>query len=168
MKTILLILVFFISGYYVNAQEVLTLSIDKINSKTLSRGDTIPVRVYMEQNSFELSTFQLFFKYDANVIEYIKTNLVNKKFTENWHDNVIQDLFAAVYVDVNKSGFSATEKIAICELNFIYKGGETDLMFGKESVIEQEVRLNGETKFTTLTNANLPLNLIHGCVCELE
>ena len=165
-----LIIIFFVSflALYLNGQEVLTLSIDKIDSKTLSIGDKVSVKITLGKTTFKLSSFQLYVKYNADVLEYQKTKQVYSQFGSNWHDNIVNDLFAALYVDMNQTGFEVPEDIVICELEFIYLGGNTDLKFGTKEERVNKVLLNGETLFTDLSNNNVPLNLIDGCICSPE
>lgn len=165
-----LIIIFFISfiGLYINGQEALTLSIDKIDSKSLSKGDKVSVKIELDKTSFRLSSFQLYIKFDQVVLEYQETKQINSKFGGNWHDNIINDLYAALFVDLTQTGFEVSEKIVLCELEFIYLGGDTDLKFGTENQRVDEVLRNGETKFTDLSNNNMPLNLLDGCICNNE
>ena len=165
-----LIIIFFISfiGLYINGQEALTLSIDKIDTKLLSKGDKVSVKIELDKTSFQLSSFQLYVKFDQAVLEYQKTKQVYSHFSDNWNDNVITDLYAALYIDLNRTGFEVLEKIVLCELEFIYLGGNSNLKFGAKEERVNEILRSGETIFTDFSNNNIPLNLLDGCICSFE
>lgn len=166
-KLILFVCISFI-GFYLSGQELTTLSIDRIDSKSLSKGDNISVKIKLDKTSFVLSSFQLYINYDPDVLKYQETNQIHNYFSESWKDNDMDGLYAALYVDFNRTGFEVSEDIILCELEFTYQGGECDLSFGTEEVRENNVLLNGLTMFTDLPNNTVPLNLVNGCVCNLE
>lgn len=168
MRKVVLAICISLIGFYLSGQEVVTLSIDKIDAKTLSKGDVVSVNIHLDNSSFVLSSFQLYMKYDPDVLEYQKSKKVNGHLSDNWHDNDNNGLYAGLYIDMSRVGFKVSEKIIICEVEFVYLGGETDLLFGKENVREGDVLKNGLTKFTDLTNSNITLNLIEGCICNFE
>lgn len=169
MKKSITILILFFFGFYLNGQEVLTLSIDKINSKSLSKGDPISVNIELDKTSFLLSSFQMYMKYDPAVLKYQSTQYINEKFADNWHDNNnAGGLYAVLYVDMKQDGFEVPAKTILCELEFIYLGGSSDLKFGQEEIRENEIMKDGKTKFTDTSNSNMPLNLLDGCVCSFE
>jgi len=168
MKKIVLAICISLIGFYLSGQEVVTLSIDKIDAKSLSEGDVVSIKIHLDKTSFVLSSFQLYMKYDPAVLKYQKTKQVNGHLSNNWHDNDNIGLFAGLFVDMNQVGFKVSENIIICEVEFVYLGGETDLIFGTENVREGDVLKNGLTKFTDLTNSNMPLNFLEGCLCNFE
>lgn len=168
MKKIVLAICISLIGFYLSGQEVVTLSIDKVDAKNLSKGDVVSVKIHLNQTSFVLSSFQLYMKYDPAVLKYQKTKKVNGYLSDNWHDNDNIGLYAGLYIDMTRVGFKVSENLIICEVEFVYLGGETDLLFGKENLIEGDVLKNGLTKFTDLTNSIITLNLVEGCVCNFE
>jgi hypothetical protein len=52
------------------------------------------------------------------------------------------------------------------QLAFLYQGGETDILWGRENETKGGLKLNGETKFLQISNDPIELNLKDGCVCN--
>lgn len=168
MRKFILVICVSLIGLYLSGQETVTLSIDKVDTQSLSKGDTVSVKIYLDQTSFVLSSFQMYMNYDPTVLKYNKTKQVNGHFAKNWHDNNNIGLYAGVYIDMARAGFKVSEKFIICEIEFIYQGGNTDLTFGTENEREGDVLKNGQTKLADLSNSTVPLNYISGCVCSFE
>lgn len=165
MKTILLITGAMMS-ILVFGQKKTTLEIEKINSSTLKKGQHIEVKLYMNPVHVSYSSFQIYLHFNHDVLDYVSTQNIDPEFKEGWRDNITENFYAAVFVDFKQNGFTMNEKTLICEIEFVYKGGETVIKWGKESEKKDGALIKGETKFTDLKNNSLALELVDGCVCK--
>lgn len=168
MKKFVLIVCISLFGFYLSGQDLATLRINKIDTKELSIGDIISVKIELDKTSFIISSIELFMKYDTSVLKYQSTKYIHDQFAKGWKDNSLEGLYAAVYIDSDPNGFEVIEDIILCELEFTYLGGDSYLSFGTEEDRYTEVPLNGETRITDVLNNTLPLNLSDGCVCNID
>jgi hypothetical protein len=150
------------------AQQVPTLEIARINSSELSIGDTVRVDLHIKSAGYELSSFQMFVMYNSDVLKLLFVDQINENFKSNWHDNKTELFYAAVFADMNRGGILLKEEELLCELVFIYKGGETNLEWGTEEIRRDGTLYEGKTIFTDLDNNDIDFTLINGCVCKIK
>lgn len=158
-----LAIVFFIGSAW--AQQV-TLSIDKLNSNNLKVGDSVVVNINIEKFYQTISSFQCFLEYDQNVLQFVKSKQVNDIVKSSWRENLTEYFYVGLFIDMTREGFNVSNDETLCQLSFVYLGGETDLIFGTENKIVNNAKTMGETKFTNRNNEAIELNLINGCVCK--
>lgn len=168
MKKFMLIVCISLIGCYLSGQDLATLKINKIDSKSLSKGDSVTVRIELDKTSFVISSIQLYMQYDSSVLKYQGTTYIHDQFARSWKENSLAGLYAGFYTDAGQNGFEVLENIIVCELEFTYLGGATYLSFGTEEDRYNEVPINGETRIINLLNDTLPLDLIDGCVCDID
>jgi len=165
MRFIAIVFVFF--SISLSAQEVSSIKIENIDSEDLKKGDTVSVSVTFNNVMEEISSFQLYINYNKEVVEYLSTENVNELFKGSWTDNATDFVYAAVFINFQGRGLVIADRKTICEIKFLYKGGETELGWGKERKENETTLIEGETIFTTWDNKNLGADLINGCVCKL-
>lgn len=154
--------------FLVDAQKISTLHIDKMNSSDFTPGDIVKVSVFIDELTDPVALIQMYIGFDEKVLQYKSTSYVNPVFKNGWKDNVTSLYFAAVFISVNSTGNIEEQMGKLCELEFIYKGGVTDLIWGTEEVIQNGVRITGDTRFFDSNSKDIVLSLIDGCVCKLE
>lgn len=147
------------------SQNNTVLSIENVNSDDLKLDDQITVHVYLECPLKDLSSFQLYLKYDQKVLDYQKITNVNPIIKDSWFDNHTPNFIAALYLDSKQMGIYIEGKQLLFDVEFIYKGGQTTIDWGTESKIEDGVMFMGETKFTRIEKTEVILNLKSACVC---
>ena len=151
------------------AQDKTSLTIEKINSTLLKPGDKITVPVYLQSPEKDLSSFQLYLKYDQEVLTYQKIDNVNPLIKDKWYDNHTPNFIAGLYLDDKRVGIHFDGYSHLFDVEFIYNGGQTDIKWDTESKIEDGVMYDGITKFTVIDNkVDVPLELNNGCVCPLK
>jgi len=146
--------------------QPLKLSIDKINSSELKVGDTVSVNLHIEKYPQTISSFQMYILFDQAVLKYIETKHVNKLFKATWRDNITVNFFVGLFLDFTKQGFNVENDERICEIVFVYQGGETDLVWCAEDETKDGVKIKGKTKFLNSKNEHIDLVLVDGCVCK--
>lgn len=146
--------------------QQLNVSIDKINSNSLKVGDTVLINLNVEQYLQPISSFQIFFEFDQNVLDFVKTKNVNDLFSSQWRDNINENYFVGLYIDYNKVGLTIDNDDIICQLQFVYKGGDSDLSWSRSTDNKENSKVKGITKFLNSQNEPIDLNLIDGCVCK--
>jgi len=169
MKRILLLGKFVILwALFLNAQELTTLRIGEIDVSGYNKGDKIVVPVYCDNLSDDIGALQLYITYDQSVLDYQKVSYIHPKIEEEWRDNNTENFWAAVWISMTRQTVFFNPGDKICELEFIYVGGQTDLVWGKENETIEGRIIKGETKIIDLNSQVFSLNLINGCVCNLE
>jgi len=168
MKNVLLIIVLFVAMLGVDAQEICALRIGTIDNSDLKQGDIISVPVYIDEVTQTVTLFQMYITFDQTVLKYISTKNIKSSFKEGWRDNLTENFFAAVYIDVNRDGKISDQIGKLFELEFKYIGGETELLFGTVTEVVDNVRVAGEVQLIGLDESILPVKLVNGCVCSSE
>jgi len=146
--------------------QQLNLSIDEINSSDFKVGDTVFVNVNIEKFHIPISSFQVYLKFDQSVLKYIETRDVMELFEKSWRDNITESFYIALFIDLNKMEYIIENDDVLFQLAFIYQGGETDILWGRENKTKDGLKLNGQTKFLQINNDPIELNLKDGCVCN--
>jgi len=146
--------------------QSLKLSIDNINSSEINLGDTISVNLHIDKYPQTISSFQMYILFDQSVLKYVETKDVNKLFKATWRDNLTVNFFVGLFLDFTKKGFVVENDEDICELVFVYQGGETDLVWCTEDETKEGIKIKGKTKFLNSKNEHIVLELVDGCVCK--
>ena len=76
-------------GFSLSAQEVSSVKIEKINFEEFQKGDIITVKVLLNNLKEKLSSFQMYVKYDKEVIEYVATKNINDRFGHHTGDTLL-------------------------------------------------------------------------------
>ena len=76
--------------------------------------------------------------------------------------------YAALFTDKSRKGILLNGEELLCELIFIYNGGETTLEFGTEEIRKEGKLYEGKTLFTDIDNNDIDFTLINGCVCKIN
>jgi len=168
MKKNFLIFVLFLMVQGINAQEINALRIGSVDMSDLKPGDLVRVPVYFDEITQAISLFQIYITFDHTVLEFVSTTNISDSFEDGWRDNITDSFFAAVFIDMKRSGKSSEQKGKLCELEFKYKGGETELLWGTETILEENVRVAGETKLVGVDKSDLSLKLVNGCICSSD
>ena len=153
----------FITG--LSFAQPIILSIDKYNSDELNVGDTLSVSLDVAKYPQKISGFQLYLTFDQNVLTYLETMEVNKLFKSTWRDNKTDNFYVGLFLDFTQQGFILDEDETICQLIFIYNGGQTDLIWGTIDEVKDGLKIKGQTAFINPQNEYFELTLMDGCVC---
>jgi hypothetical protein len=150
------------------AQGAITLRIDKINVKTLNPGDKVLVGVFCDNQTGGLGGFQLYIDFDRSVLEF--KNSINKHpfFNIEWIENFSNCCYASNWLTLEKGGVNFKPGEKLFDLEFVYKGGETTLIWQKEQIIKEDRIVQGQTMFIDGQAMEKELKLIDGCVCKTE
>lgn len=168
MKNVLLVIGLIVAMLGVDAQEINALRIGTIDNSDLNPGDIISVPVYFDEVTQAVTLFQMYITFDQTVLKYVSTKNINASFEEGWRDNLTENFFAVVYIDINRNGKMSDQIGKLFELEFMYNGGETELLFGTVTKVEDNVRVTGETQLMGTNESILPIKLVNGCVCSTE
>ena len=169
MKSSLILVAVIIGLFYsLPAQDVTTFRIAEINSGNLQKGELIQVPLYIDNVSETLTSFLFFVEFDTAVLEYKRTTDIKEIFKKGWQENITEYFYAAIYMDMMKSGKKENQAGKFCTLEFLYKGGESTISWGKENIIENSIKKMGKTEAIGISNNNLNLKLIDGCVCKTK
>lgn len=168
MKKATILIIFVLMASMAWSQGKTVLSIKNVNTDKLKTGDHIAVQLFLESSEKRLSSFQMYLKYDQDVLTYKEIKNVNSLIKNSWFDNQTPNFIAALYFDNIQKGIHFEGKQLLCEVEFIYNGGETDIQWGTESKIVDGVMFMGITKFTNIEKTDIKPELINGCVCPAK
>jgi hypothetical protein len=148
------------------SQQTATFEIGKLENEQLTIGDKIVIPVYCSQITDAITGWQIYIMWDKEVLKYKGLKKSTIAFQGSWFENNINNLFAANWLDPTFEGVKLSEGEKLFELEFIYLGGQSDVYWSMKEKKENNLLVEGETKFIAGDFKEFSCNLINGCICE--
>ena len=154
-----------IYGY---SQEVNILRVEKINTQNLTRGDIVTIGIYIDTYAEKIGALQLYLEYDRKVLDFAQDVNIHPEMASEWMSNDSEHFYASNWLTTEPKGVKFVEGDKLFDLEFKYLGGETDITWQTEQIVEDGKVVNGSTLMYNSSGELLPLTLMPGCVCATE
>ena len=166
MKNIFINFLFIFTLASLATAQSISLKMGSVNLEKIEIGDKVSVPVYCQNIEGKVGTFQMYIEYDHDVLTYQKVNITNPDIKDNLKYNNTENFWASVWISFTRQTLDIIPGSKLFELVFVYNGGESQLKFGNESILENKRIVKGETLFVTLDGTGFLLNVENGCVCN--
>lgn len=166
MKNLLIIFFFLFSFVFSAMAQSISLKIDSVNLEGIGIGDKISIPVYCENLEGEIAAYQMYIKYDHDVLTFQSVSEINPEVKSHFKDNNTETFWASVWLSPERETFVVSPGAKLFELEYIYNGGETILEFGEEDIVQNGRKVMGKTSFITLDHKSFLFLGKNGCVCK--